>query len=356
MVDDRYSGFHFGLETEFLLVDSVSFRPLWHRDLTFGSLNSTLEAIPVDEFQCNGFKVEPPHRRASPYIVEGYHLPDPDMNPIDLLPKGVEIRTPICASIDECLESLKTLHARLQQALQHLGHQAVALSFHPTEVAFEGPQNKRRHDYWQWAMQAMLTYGPDVNISLPEKLAAGINLRDLNEKVNYYIPALTALTLASPLRQGELWSIRGRVGKSVRTYHRSVAAPAIEIHPDESLRLELKPFEMTHSLVDYRNYFLLWLGLLLDEQLKGRASDQTRVYDMGRVACEGINSDTVRERATEVLVRIPDALVSWGFDCGSLDVLRQRVETGRVPADDIIAIFQREKSVPATLRHLCGLH
>src|SRR5437588_404990 len=78
------------------------------------------------------------------------------------------------------------------------------------------------------------------------------NLRDLNEKVNYYIPALTALTLASPLRQGELWSIRGRVGKSVRTYHRSVAAPAIEIHPDESLRLELKPFEMTHSLVDYR--------------------------------------------------------------------------------------------------------
>src|SRR5437879_12171307 len=139
------NGFHFGLEAEFLLVDAVSFRPLWYRDLKFETLNAALEAISVDDFQCDSFKIEPPHRKASPYIVEGYHLPDPQMKPIDLLPKGVEIRTPICASIDECLESLITLHARLQQALQHLGHQAVALSFHQTEVAFEGPQHKRRH-------------------------------------------------------------------------------------------------------------------------------------------------------------------------------------------------------------------
>jgi len=318
-------------------------------------LNSTLEAIPVDDFQCDGFKVEPPHRKSSPYVVEGYHLPDPDMNPIDLLPKGVEIRTPIYASIDECLASLKVLHARLQQALQHLGFRAVVLSFHPTEVAFQGPQNKRRHDFWHWAMEAMVTYGPDVNISLPENLAARIDLKDLNEKVNYYIPALTALTLCSPLRQGGLWRIRGHIGKSVRTYHRSVSAPAIEIHPDEGLRLELKTFEMTNSLTDYRNYFLLWLALLLDDGLNGRASDQTRVYDMGRVAVDGISIGFVRERAIEVLTRLPDVLASWGFDCGSLDGLHQRLETDRVPADDIIAIFEREKSVPATLRHLCNL-
>ncbi len=51
---DRHSGFRFGLETEFLLVDALSFRPLWHPDLTFETLNSTLEAIPVDDFQCIG--------------------------------------------------------------------------------------------------------------------------------------------------------------------------------------------------------------------------------------------------------------------------------------------------------------
>ncbi|WP_407179955.1 glutamate-cysteine ligase family protein [Bradyrhizobium sp. STM 3562] len=278
------------------------------------------------------------------------------MNPIDLLPKGIEMRTPVCQSIEECIASLKALHERLQQALHKLGYQAVALSFHPTEVAFEGPQNKRRHDYWKWAMEGMLTDGPDINISLPTKLGSRLDLRDLNEKVNYYIPALTALTLASPLREGGLWHIRGRIGKSVRTYHRSVAAPAIEIHPDEGLRLELKPFEMTSSLNDYRNYFLLWLALVLDEELKGRASDQTRVYDMGRIACDGLNVEMARERATEVLARIPDVLASWGFDCGSLDELRQRAETGRVPADSIIEIFQREQSVPATLRQFCDLH
>src|SRR5712691_11736944 len=101
-------GFRFGLETEFLLVDANSFRPLWHPDLQFETLN-----------------------------------------PIDLLPKGVQIRTPVHSSIEECLGALKVLHSRLQHALANVGLQAVALSFHPTEVDFSGPQSKRRYDYWQ---------------------------------------------------------------------------------------------------------------------------------------------------------------------------------------------------------------
>jgi carboxylate-amine ligase len=348
-------GFRFGLEAEFLLLDARSLRPLWHRDLQFGTLNAALETIPVDGFECESFKAEPPHRKAGPYVVEGYHLPDPEMNPIDLLPKGVEIRTPIRTSIEDAILALKTLHAQMQHALDGLGYRAAALSFHPTEFHFEGPQNKRRHDFWQWAMEAMVTYGPDVNVGVPPSVAAALDLNDLSHKVNYYVPALTALTLASPLRNGELWRIRGHVGKSVRTYHRSATAPAIEIHPDEGLRLELKPFEMTTSLDDYRNYFLLWLGLILDRRLKGRASDQTRIYDLGRIACEGVAADTVSDRATEVLDVIPETLSSWGFDCTSLELLRRRLETKRVPADDIVEIFEREKSVEQTLNYLCDL-
>jgi hypothetical protein len=127
VTDRDRDGFRFGLEAEFLLVDAASFRPLWHRDLKFETLNAALEAIPADEFQCASFKAEPPHRKASPYVVEGYHLPDPDMNPIDLLPKGVEIRTPVRNSIDDCLDALKVLHARMQDALAALGYRAVAL-------------------------------------------------------------------------------------------------------------------------------------------------------------------------------------------------------------------------------------
>lgn len=348
-------GFHFGLETEFLLVDAISFRPLWYTDLEFEMLNALLEAIPVEEFQCESFKVEPPHRKPGPYIVEGYHLPDSQMNPVGLLPKGVEIRTPVYSSIEECLAAFKALHGRLQQALADAGFQAVALSFHPTEVDFSGPQNKRRYDYWRWAVAAMLTYGPDINISLPAALTRQIDVKDLNEKVNYYVPALTALTLSSPLRGGQLWRIRGRTGKSVRTHHRAVVAPALEIHPEDRFRLELKPFEMTCSLMDYRNYFLLWLAVILDGGLKGRASDETRIYDLGRIARDGLETDTVRDRAYAVIDRAPQALGSFGFDCASLESFRLRLELGHLPADDIVSIFEREKTISGTLRHLSDL-
>jgi hypothetical protein len=112
---------------------------------------------------------------------------------------------------------------------------------------------------------------------------------------------------------------------------------------------------MTCSLVDYRNYFLLWLALLLDESLKGRASDQTRIYDLGRIALDGVAAETVRDRAHAVMDRAPQALSPWGFDCASLDSFRLRLAQGRLPADDIVSIFEREKTISGTLRHLSNL-
>src|SRR5205814_3074700 len=132
-----------------------------------------------------------------------------------------------------------------------------------------------------------------------------------------------ALSLASPLYRGDLWRIRGRVGKSIRTYHRSTIAPAIEIHPDENLRLEFKPFEMSSSVDDYRGYFLLWLAVILDDELEGRATEQTRIYDLGRVAIDGLETETVRQRAEEVLSRAPKALEHWGFDCEALSIFQE---------------------------------
>ncbi len=356
MNQENGRGFHFGLESEYLLVDAATFRPLWYRDLSFSRLNEALESIPLDDLPpLDGLELEPPHRKLMPYAVEGYHVPDPDMNPIDLWPKGIEIRTPVCPSIEACLECLEVLHERLQGALERLGYQAVALSHHPTEDFFEAPQNKRRYDFWQWAMQAMRTYGPDINISLPAHLNALLDVEDLHAKVNYYAPALTALSLASPFLRGGLWRIRGRVGKSIRTYRRSVTAPAIELHPQEAGRLEYKTFEMTPRLDDFYAYFLLWLELLLDGSLRGRASDQSRIYDLGVVARDGLQVETVAERAAEILERAPAALTKWGFDPGPLEPFQRRLETGRLPADDLIELFEREGSIPGVLRHLAAL-
>jgi carboxylate-amine ligase len=346
-------GFHFGIEAEYLLVEAETFRPLWYDDLEFEPLNAALETIPFEDLPpLDGLELEPPHRKLMPFVVEGYHLPAPEMSPRDLLPKGIEIRTPVCSSIQSCLESLYVLHERMQTALAELGYRAVSISHHPTADRFEGPQNKRRHDFWQWAMQAMVTYGPDMNVSLPSELNDRLDVADLHSKVNYYAPALTALSLASPFYLDRLWEIRGRVGKSIRTYRRSVIAPAIELHPEEAGRLEYKTFETSNRLEDFHAFFLLWLELLLDDGLDGRASDQTRIYDLGAVARVGLAAETVRDRAAEVLDRAPRVLAARGFDPGPLESFQPRLERGRLPADDLIDLYERDGSIPAVLRHL----
>jgi hypothetical protein len=133
--DENRRGFHFGIEAEYLLVDADTFRPLWHHDLTFEELNAALETISVDDLpSLDGLELEPPHTKLMPFVVEGYHLPSPEMSPRDLLPKGIEIRTPVCPSIGTCLESLRVLHERMQDALGELGAGPVSRRGSTTSV------------------------------------------------------------------------------------------------------------------------------------------------------------------------------------------------------------------------------
>jgi hypothetical protein len=112
---------------------------------------------------------------------------------------------------------------------------------------------------------------------------------------------------------------------------------------------------MTTREDDFHAYFLLWLELLLDDGLKGRASDQSRVYDLGAVARHGLAAETISERAGQVLNRAPKVLTRWGFDPRPLEPFHHRLETGRLPADDLIDLFQQEGSIPGVLRHLAAL-
>jgi len=354
---NQQDGFHFGIEAEYMLVDAATFRPLWHRDLTFEQLYKPLVSIAVNDLPpLDGLKLESPHRKLMPYVVEGYHVPDPDFNPIDLLPKGIEIRTPVYSSINECLACLMTLFNRMQATLSGIGYRAVALSHHPVETQFEGPQNKRRYDFWRWAMEVMTTYGPDINISLPRDLNDRLDLKDLLAKADYYGPALAALTMASPFCNGGLWRIRSRIGKSLRTYRRSVFGPCIEAHPKENGRMEFKLFEMTPYLEDFAGYLLLWLELLIDEELRGRASYQSRVYDLGCIARDALAVESVVPRIAEVLDRAPAFLSRWGFDASPLERFGRRLDERHVPADDLIDSFERNRSIETVLRSLADLH
>ncbi len=353
----REDRFRFGLEAEYLLVDAATFRPLSFREMSFRALNEVLESISVGDLPPpHGLELIRPHGRLMHYYVEGYHVPDVDAAEPDLIPKGIEIRTPPRSSIAETLSLFATLHERLQRALADRGWQAVALSHHPLDDHFEGPRGSRTIERWNWSMQAMLTYGPDVNISLPARLSERIIETDLIAKVNHYAPALAVMSLASPFHRGQPWMTAGRIGKSLRTHRRSVFGQPLRLHPAQGGRTEFKGFEMSHRVADFEAYFLLWLTLLLDQGLKGRSTLQSRVYDLGAVARDGLAVNHVRERAAEVLERANRVLPMWGFETAALKAFAQRLASRLVPADEIIAWYREDPSLPNVLRRLAVLH
>src|SRR5437868_9286691 len=105
----------FGLEGEYLLVEADTFRPLWHPELKFGRLNALLEGIRFEQLleglTLEGLELDAPHRRLMPYYVEGYGLPDAGLTTyVDLLPKGVEVRTPVCPTLGVCLRVYENLY------------------------------------------------------------------------------------------------------------------------------------------------------------------------------------------------------------------------------------------------------
>ena len=344
--------FGFGIEAEFLLLDKSSFRPLFYQDLNFDHLIDLLDAIPVSDYGSEGFNVKPLHRLASPYLVEGYYLTDEEMKPHTLLAKGVELRTPLASTIEQSVSSLDDLYGRLQTALAPANYATAIISHHPTESKFEAPPNYKRHDYWQWALTAMTTMGPDINISVPSQYAYAIDQKALHDKINYYMPALVALSLASPLLDGDLWNVRGAIGKSIRTYRRSLWAPLYYIHHKPSLRFEFKGFEMARNLNDYKAFFLMCLAVLLDSELDGSASDATRIYDLGQIAVQGLDLPFVRERIQRVLESGARTANKLGFDSSPLDQMWARLDSRRVPADDIIELFTQNRSIPETMRYL----
>lgn len=343
--------FRFGLEAEFMLA-SGEFRPLWYKDVTFSKLDSIFESISLEGIpSLEGLSPEPPHKKLMPFIVEGYGIPDANFEIHDAYPKGIEIRTPVCTSIDETLSVYEELYERVKTALTPHDLVPVAISHHPVESKFSGPQNKRRHDFWLWAMEVMTTYGPDINVSFPKAISDELfsDLEDLNAKVNYYAPAMAAISLSSPFLNGGPWK-----GKSYRTHRRSIVAPAIELHEDENFRIEFKVFEMTRHVEDFHAYFLLTLALFLDKGLKGRQGTQDRIYDLGAVAKQGIEAEGMKSRISELYLRAPAILKAHGFNPSALERLETRIERNQTPADEMLSLY-KDQGLTAVIREFSTL-
>ncbi|MBX3153060.1 hypothetical protein KF728_23065 [Candidatus Obscuribacterales bacterium] len=344
--------FGFGIETEHLLLNSATFKPLFYEDLNFERLLELVDAIPVADFSTDGFNIKPLHKIANPYLIEGYYLTDANMKPRMLLPKGIEIRTPIAPTIGTTISNLREITDRLRRCVSSAGYSLATISHHPTEFNFHAAPNYRRHDYWQWALTAMTTYGPDMNISVPDAMREDIDRESLGQKINYYLPSVVALSFNSPLVNGALWRVEGKNGKSFRTFKRSLWAPLYYIHTEPSLRFEFKGFEMANDLRDYHAYFLCALSMLLDNTLTGRESDEVRLKRLQNLAIHGLECSDEKERAAAVIESAEKIAYWFDIDTSSLKILRTRLENGSCPSDRIIETFFETNSLEETLKTL----
>ena len=348
--------FGFGIEAEFLLVDKNTYEPFSHRNLDFDSLLALINSIPCDDFSKDGLNIKPLHTKAIPYLIEGYCLTDSNMKTISLMPKGIEARTPMASTIDKSVRDLKILFDRLREHCLKSNYDLSILSHHPNEPKFNAPPNYKRHDYWQWALTATTTFGPDINISVPDELSKSINRSKLNGRINHYMPSAIAMSLASPISEGKLWQFRGQSGKSIRTFRRSIWAPIFYVHEKPALRFEFKGFEMATCLEDYNVYFLLSLALLLDDSLSEEAGDETKLYDLGSISLNGLDSIHTREIAKRVMESAEKMASQFGFKRDGMDEFWNRIESRHLPADDIIDLFNEKQSVPYVLSKRSNLY
>jgi hypothetical protein len=161
---------------------------------------------------------------------------------------------------------------------------------------------------------------------------------------------MAALSLASPFLNGAPWMIKGQRGKSYRTFKRSVIAPAIELHADENNRIEFKVFEMTSDVADFKAYFLLVLGLFLSDDLKGRASDQERIYDSGAVARFGLKAEGVEKILGELFDQTEKILPQYGFSTNPLKRLYERFERKEHISDKMLSLYDQTGSIPEVMK------
>jgi hypothetical protein len=348
--------YKFGLEAEYLLLDKKTLNPLWHQELSFKKLYQLIESIPHDgPPSLIGLHPEDAHEKVLPYVVEGYHVKDENNRAISMLSKGVEIRTPVCQSVEQALTSFRKLNSRLKNKLNEHDFIPLALSHHPIHYDFYGERAGRRHDDWKWPLEVMTTYGPDINISFPQPLTEKLfsNKKDFEEKLNYYAPALTALTLNSPFYKGVLKKYQSEhYIKSIRTFRRSTIAPLLEWHQNEDNRIEFKFFEMTDSVEDFESYFSMCLALALEDDFQGRALSQEAIYTMGEVAVLGLQSPYVNVVLEEFFSKSFSTLRRHGFDCISLKRMQKRWKSGKTPADHLIDSYQKNLSLEEIFRDL----
>jgi hypothetical protein len=312
-------GFRFGLEHEFAVVDGAG-RFADFTNTTFDEMDRVVAELPVFDSDYPTLRVGDLGIKLKRWYIEGFERFTENGTYLRTDPKGFEIRTPICPSLQDAIETLAVDFARWSAVATRLGYRPARTSLNPFRRGYvPDPELNpwevahRKTPEEQTAHIHMLTYGPDISFSHPDLSTA--QTVDIGRKLTYYSPYIVPFSFTSPFYGGELWG-----GYSRRTFYRTGPRPSVLVHvgcdrditlsfptltdkarlPAEVGRIEFKAFDCPPDIGLYGPLGTVLLGLALDDTLPGRAL----VPDAGlhqRSATNAFDDAEIRAMATEVL-------------------------------------------------------
>ncbi|MDY0087333.1 MAG: glutamate-cysteine ligase family protein [Coriobacteriia bacterium] len=358
-------GFRFGLEDEFSVVDSNG-RFLDFSNTTFDELDRVIEKLPVFDDDYRHLRVGDLGIKLKRWYIEGFERFTDEGEYIRTDPKGFEIRTPICPSLDEALATLEHDMERWRQAAEEFGYQPIRTALNPLQREYipTPPLNEweiahRQTPEEQTAHIHMLTYGPDISFSHPDLTIA--EAIDIGKKLTYYSPLIVPFSFTSPFFEGRPWG-----GYSRRTFHRTGPRPSVLVHvgsegervasfptltdlarlPAEVGRIEFKAFDCPPHTGLYMALGMLLLGIALDESLPGRATVPD-AESHRHSAMRAFDDDEIRSAASNVLEAARAALPGeWRWH---LEPLVAMLDASRTPAHAMLDIYHDTGDVLAAI-------
>lgn len=338
-------GRKYGIEAEYALIrPDGRFADFTNTD--YAEIRPLLETLP--DYGHKELRVGDAGIRVKNWYAEGDERFDESGRSTGLAFKGIEIRTPACASVEESISSLAGLRGMLRDTLHARGWSLVAIGFNPCTAAYQpayAPWERNFHA--SHAANALpqistLSYGPDFNFSCsrdtPEAVIESVR------RLTFYSPFIVPFSFSSPFVGGALWK-----GLSYRTFRRTGPRPAALAHlsmghdhplakeadpPSHHLRIEFKAFDMIGDDRLLAELFHLVLGITLADagDLPGAADVPDAVLHR-RAALTGFDDEGIREGAAAVL-----AASGSRHD---FPLLEEMLATRRTPAHAMRERFRR---------------
>lgn len=360
--------FYFGIEHEVAFLNNEGKFADFSRT-KFADFDQIIEKLPIYSSDYPQLRVGDAGIKNKRWYIEGFERFADSEKVTECVPKGIEIRTTIKSDIQSTIAELLESFCLLREVAAEFGFSPVLISFNPYHTVFEPepPLNdyeiRRRQasPEKQTANIPMLTYGPDLNISV-----AGLSnerVIDIGRKLTYYSPYIIPFSYSSPFYKGSLWQ-----GLSVRTFIRTGKRPATMVFvekreqliqtipsltkiariPAEVGRIEFKAFDSCDDFSIYAGLLALLKGLVLDQLLLGRATiPDAALHQLS--AQVGFGNEDIFVNATQVL-QAAEVALAQDPDVHLLAPLKVLLQNQETPAHKQIGVFKRVGSIEEALR------